>query len=66
MEPYKIVMLAFVLALEIPAIIVLIVGWVRACRNANAPRFEYLVLAHDPVRDSVFLVFQRSGRLGAG
>lgn len=30
MEPYKIVMLAIVLALEIPAVIILTVGWVKA------------------------------------
>ena len=30
MEPYKIVMLAIVLALEIPAAIILAVGWFKA------------------------------------
>lgn len=35
MEPYKIVMLAIVLALEIPAAIILIVGWIKACKEAR-------------------------------
>lgn len=35
MEPYKIVMLIIVLVLEIPAAIILVVGWVRACREAK-------------------------------
>ena len=35
MEPYKIVMLIILLALEIPAAIFLVVGWVRACREAK-------------------------------
>ena len=35
METYKIVMLIIVGALEIPAAIILVVGWVRACREAR-------------------------------
>lgn len=35
MEPYKIVMLIIVIALEIPALIILAVGWVKACREAK-------------------------------
>ena len=35
MEPYKIVMLIIVIALEIPAMIILAVGWVKACREAR-------------------------------
>ena len=35
MEPYKIVMLAILLALEIPAAIILIVGWIKACKEAR-------------------------------
>ena len=35
MEPYKIVMLAIVLALEIPAAINLVVGWIKACKEAR-------------------------------
>ena len=35
MEPYKIVMLAIVLALEIPAVIILTVGWIKACKEAR-------------------------------
>lgn len=35
METYKIVMLIILLAMEIPAIIVLTVGWVQACRKAR-------------------------------
>ena len=33
MEPYKIGMLAIVLALEIPAAIILVVGWIKACKE---------------------------------
>ena len=35
MEPYKIVMLAIVLALEIPAAIILVAGWIKACKEAR-------------------------------
>lgn len=35
MEPYKIVMLIILLALEIPAATFLVVAWVRACRDAK-------------------------------
>ena len=35
MEPYKIVMLIIVMALEIPAAIILAVGWVKACKEAK-------------------------------
>ena len=35
MEPYKIVMLAIVLALEIPAVIILTVGWIKAKKEAR-------------------------------
>ena len=35
MEPYKNVMLAIVLALEIPAAIILVAGWVKACKEAR-------------------------------
>jgi hypothetical protein len=35
MEPYKIVMLAIVLALEIPAAIILVVGWIKARKEAR-------------------------------
>ena len=35
METYKIVMLAIVIALEIPAMIILGVGWVKACKEAK-------------------------------
>ena len=35
MKPYEIVMLAFLVALEIPAIIILAVGWVKACKEAR-------------------------------
>ena len=35
METYKIVMLAIVIALEIPAMIILAVGWVKACKEAK-------------------------------
>ena len=35
METYKIMMLIIVGALEIPAAIILVVGWVRACREAR-------------------------------
>ena len=37
-EPYKIVMLAIVLALEIPAAIILVVGWIKACKEARRER----------------------------
>lgn len=35
MEPYKIVMLIILLAMEIPAATFLVVAWVRACREAR-------------------------------
>ena len=35
METYKIVMLAILAALEIPAIIILTVGWVKAQKEAR-------------------------------
>ena len=35
MEPYKIVMLAIVLALEIPAAIILVVGWIKAGKEVR-------------------------------
>ena len=35
MEPYEIVMLAILVALEIPAIIILTVGWVKARKEAR-------------------------------
>ena len=35
MEPYKIVMLAIVLALEIPAVIILTVGWIKANKEVR-------------------------------
>ena len=35
MEPYEIVMLAILVALEIPAIIILTVGWVKAQKEAR-------------------------------
>ena len=35
MKPYEIVMLAILVALEIPAIIILTVGWVKACKEAR-------------------------------
>ena len=35
MKPYEIVMLAILVALEIPAIIILSVGWVKACKEAR-------------------------------
>ena len=38
MEPYKIVMLIILLALEIPAATFLVVAWVRACREAKKRR----------------------------
>lgn len=40
MEPYKIVMLIILLALEIPAAAFLVVAWVRACREAKKRRAE--------------------------
>ena len=35
MKPYEIAMLAFLVALEIPAVIILAVGWVKACKEAR-------------------------------
>ena len=35
MEPYKIVMLVIVAALEIPAVIILTVGWIKANKEAR-------------------------------
>lgn len=35
MERYEIVMLVIFAALEIPAIIILTVGWVKACKEAR-------------------------------
>ena len=35
MKPYEIAMLDFLVALEIPAIIILAVGWVKACKDAR-------------------------------
>ena len=35
MKPYEIVMLSILVALEIPAIIILSVGWVKACKEAR-------------------------------
>ena len=35
METYEIVMLAIVLALEIPAVIILTVGWIKACKEGR-------------------------------
>ena len=35
MEPYKIVMLIILLAMEIPAAIALVVGWRRACKETK-------------------------------
>ena len=35
MKPYEIVMLSILVALEIPAIIILLVGWVKACKEAR-------------------------------
>ena len=35
MERYEIVMLVILAALEIPAIIILTVGWVKACKEAR-------------------------------
>ena len=35
MEPYKIVMLVIVAALEIPAAIILTVGWIKACKEVR-------------------------------
>ena len=35
MKPYEIVMLVILAALEIPAIIILTVGWVKACKEAR-------------------------------
>ena len=40
MEPYKIVMLIILLALEIPAATFLVVAWVKACREAKNRRAE--------------------------
>ena len=40
MEPYKIVMLIILLALEIPAATFLVAAWVRACREAKKRRAE--------------------------
>ena len=40
MEPYEIVMLIFLLALEIPAATFLVVAWVRACREAKKRRTD--------------------------
>lgn len=35
MEPYKILMLIILLALEIPAAVILAVEWFRACKDAR-------------------------------
>lgn len=35
METYEIVMLSILVALEIPATIILAVGWVKACKEAR-------------------------------
>ena len=35
MKPYEIVMLSILVALEIPVIIILSVGWVKACKEAR-------------------------------
>ena len=35
MEPYKILMLIILLVLEIPAAVILVVGWVKACKDAR-------------------------------
>ena len=35
METYEIVMLIILAALEIPAIIILTVGWIKACKEAK-------------------------------
>ena len=35
MEPYEIAMLVILAVLEIPAIIILAVGWVKACKEAR-------------------------------
>ena len=35
MELYEIVLLAILVALEIPAAIILMVGWVKACKEAR-------------------------------
>lgn len=35
LKPYEIVMLAILVAMEIPAIIILSVGWVKACKEAR-------------------------------
>ena len=35
MEPYKILMLVILLVLEIPAAVILVVCWVKACRDAE-------------------------------
>ena len=35
MKPYEIVMLSILVALEIPTIIILTVGWVKACKEAR-------------------------------
>ena len=35
LKPYEIVMLSILVALEIPAIIILTVGWVKACKEAE-------------------------------
>lgn len=35
MEPYKIVMIVILLALESPAAVILAVGWVKACKEAK-------------------------------
>ena len=40
MEPYKIVMLIILLAMEIPAATFLVLAWVRACREAKERRAE--------------------------
>ena len=35
METYEIVMLSILAALEIPAAVILAVGWVKACKEAK-------------------------------
>lgn len=40
MELYKIVMLSILAALEIPAIIILTVGWVRAQKEARERKYH--------------------------
>lgn len=35
MEPYEIFMLGILVVLEVPAVVILALGWVRACKEAR-------------------------------